>query len=167
MQHNCDFAAIDPLLQVPLLTAATPHPHPNPQSLTPLLTLRQLLPGCCWKLTEPMAPVQRVPAALPPSLACLPILSSPQEVDEEGAEKALYVSAVEQPLRSTPHPPLGSKAEKCDRFVEQAMEEMGSINICECCPLLFCVDSGVLRAAAVQERPVKGGRAGLRHVFCG
>ncbi|KAI3426409.1 hypothetical protein D9Q98_008779 [Chlorella vulgaris] len=56
-------------------------------------------------------------------------LWSHQEVDEEGAEKALYVSAVEQPLRSTPHPPLGSKAEKCDRFVEQAMEEMGSINI--------------------------------------
>ncbi|KAL4857617.1 Serine carboxypeptidase-like 26 [Chlorella vulgaris] len=66
VQHNCDFAAIDPLLQ---------------------------------------------------------------GVDEEGAEGALYVSAVEQPLRTTPPPPLGSKAEKCDRFVEQAMEEMGSINI--------------------------------------
>ncbi|KAL4423355.1 hypothetical protein ABPG77_004286 [Micractinium sp. CCAP 211/92] len=38
----------------------------------------------------------------------------------------VFVSAVERP---TGAPPLGGKAKKCDRFVNQAIEEMGGINI--------------------------------------
>jgi hypothetical protein len=40
------------------------------------------------------------------------------------------VSAVQGPT-GVPAPPLGSKAEKCDEYVNAAMEEMGGINICE------------------------------------
>ena len=45
-----------------------------------------------------------------------------------------YVSAAEgeQRLRSRrPAAAVGSREEKCDRFVQRAMEEMGGINICE------------------------------------
>lgn len=47
---------------------------------------------------------------------------------EQEAGQDLFVSAVEG-LTGAPRPAVGSKAEKCDRFVNQAMEEMGGINI--------------------------------------
>jgi hypothetical protein len=44
----------------------------------------------------------------------------------------VYVSAVEGPVQqSLPGSKKDRRAKKCDRFVEQAMEEMGGINICE------------------------------------
>ncbi|KAL4857618.1 Serine carboxypeptidase-like 26 [Chlorella vulgaris] len=129
VQHNCDFAAIDPLLQVPSDRCHNPIPNPIPNP-SPLCCLYN---SCCLfaagnSQSRWPPPNACLLPSLPPSLAC-PSFLPPQGVDEEGAEGALYVSAVEQPLRTTPPPPLGSKAEKCDRFVEQAMEEMGSINI--------------------------------------
>ena len=58
------------------------------------------------------------PSRLP---ACLPVLLQ----GGEGQEGDVFVAAVEDPL------PMGDKAAKCDRWVNQAMEEMGGINICE------------------------------------
>lgn len=43
----------------------------------------------------------------------------------------VFVSAAREPARVGREPPPGSRAAACDRFVEQAMEEMGGINICE------------------------------------
>ena len=62
-----------------------------------------------------------------PSSPLPPLATYTQE--EEG--EAAYVSAVEGPLPAALKAPLGGKAEKCDEFVNRAMQEMGNINICE------------------------------------
>lgn len=56
-----------------------------------------------------------------------------EEAEEADTADEEYVSAVEGPL-----PPaaaagawLSGRTEKCDQFVNQAMQEMGNINICE------------------------------------
>ncbi|PSC70972.1 serine carboxypeptidase 24-like [Micractinium conductrix] len=46
----------------------------------------------------------------------------------ENASPDLYVAAVQGPNGAAPRP-AGSKAEKCNRFVDGAMREMGDINI--------------------------------------
>lgn len=56
-------------------------------------------------------------------------LATPCAQQEEGEDA--YVSAVDAPLPVGAVPPLGSRAEKCDEFVNRAMQEMGNINICE------------------------------------
>lgn len=61
------------------------------------------------------------PSFSPPATPC---------AQEEEGEDA-YVSAVDAPLPAGSAPPLGSRAEKCDEFVNRAMQEMGNINICE------------------------------------
>ena len=60
------------------------------------------------------------PSCRPSALPRLPQNASPD----------LYVAAVQGPNGAAPRP-AGSKAEKCNRFVDGAMREMGDINICE------------------------------------
>lgn len=59
-----------------------------------------------------------------------------EEADEE------YVSAVEGPLpaAAAAGASLSGRADKCDQFVNQAMQEMGNINICRrtMCALCGC-----------------------------
>ena len=61
-----------------------------------------------------------------------PVLLPQGEEATEAEAEDVFVSAAEVAggAAAAP-PPLEGRAKKCDRFVSQAMEEMGGINICE------------------------------------
>ena len=86
---------------------------------------------------------------IPLLLFLLPLLPQGEEAAE--AEE-VFVSAAEE-AGAAAAPPLEGRAKKCDRFVNQAMEEMGGINICEC----------LLHATRLQLHAFKGPAQCLQH----
>ena len=65
--------------------------------------------------------------------ALLPLVLLPQGEEPAGPEaEDVYESAAEvADAAAAAALPLAGRSKKCDRFVNQAMEEMGGINICE------------------------------------
>ena len=79
------------------------------------------------------APDPLVAEYLHPNRPCRHICPFTQLQEEEEDGEDAYVAAVEGPLpgrAGAAAERLGGRAARCDEFVNQAMQEMGNINIC-------------------------------------